>query len=560
MSQQGAVVYVRVSDESQAETDTDGGYSLPVQRQDCRKAALDLGATFVEVYEEPGRSGTARNRPALNEALQRARGQDIGWFVVHKASRLARNARDALNIEYELAQAGVQLVAATEAWDESPMGKLMKLLQFGFDQAYSERLQEDVRNKMQEKARRGGTPHVAPQGYLNVRKNIDGIANVARVEIDPERASHITWAFRAFATGEYTVKSLTDELTDRGFTARPTRKYPERPISRSTVAKMLRNPYYIGIVTWGGQQYPGDHEHLTDATTFNKVQDVLNSNNTGGDKSWRYKRYLKGTLRCGYCHRQLGFLHGRGNGGAYEYFYCLGRQQGNGCPQRYIPLFEAEAAVERYYPTIQHEIKRRLPRLKEAARSLLDNYADHASAAAQKQHARISRLQREQKKLLQLAYDDALPDTVVSDELRRITGELAEAEQALTATKVDLGDVDRRFDQLCRLLEAADQAYLNAPDEIRRTHNRFWFRWLDIKDDEITDHELTELASYALDDALPAELDVQGQVFARQAETDQWDGLIDHLNNEEPADPLVAGSNVSCLVAGAGFEPATFGL
>ena len=182
MSHQGAVIYIRVSDEKQAQTDTGGGYSLPHQRDACQEKAQEVGAAFTEIFEEPGNTATVRNRPAFKQALERAKQGDISWFIVHKASRLARNARDALNIEFELAESGVKLVAVTEAWDDTPMGKLMKLMQFGFDQVYSERLSEDVRSKMAEKVKRGGTPHIAPQGYLNVRKNIDGIANVARVE------------------------------------------------------------------------------------------------------------------------------------------------------------------------------------------------------------------------------------------------------------------------------------------------------------------------------------------------------------------------------------------
>ena len=51
------------------------------------------------------------------------------------------------------------------------------------------------------------------------------------------------------------------ELTDRGFTLRATRRYPERPVTRSTLATILRNPYYLGIVTWNGEQYTGEQSH-----------------------------------------------------------------------------------------------------------------------------------------------------------------------------------------------------------------------------------------------------------------------------------------------------------
>ena len=61
-------------------------------------------------------------------------------------------------------------------------------------------------------------------------------------------------------------------------------------------------------------------------------------------------------------------MHGRGEGGEYEYFYCLGRQEKNGCPQRYIPVATAEALVERYYASSPRaRIDELLPELQDAA-------------------------------------------------------------------------------------------------------------------------------------------------------------------------------------------------
>jgi len=52
-------------------------------------------------------------------------------------------------------------------------------------------------------------------------------------------------AFNLFATGEYTETTLREELVAPGFTMPKTLKQPERPISRATVAKLLRDRYYL---------------------------------------------------------------------------------------------------------------------------------------------------------------------------------------------------------------------------------------------------------------------------------------------------------------------------
>jgi site-specific DNA recombinase len=90
---------------------------------------------------------------------------------------------------------------------------------------------EDIKVKMANKARNGGTVGRAKVGYLNVRKRIEG-REVRTIETDPERAPFIVMAFEAFATGKYTLDSLRALLTEAGFRMPATAKYPARPISR----------------------------------------------------------------------------------------------------------------------------------------------------------------------------------------------------------------------------------------------------------------------------------------------------------------------------------------
>jgi len=302
---------------------------------------------------------------------------------------------------------------------------------------------------MAEKARREGTPGHCPLCYKNVRQEVDGVPNVARIEIDPVRGELVRWAFGAFASGEYTLSSLRVELEERGLTARKTRDYPERAVSRSALHKMLRNPYYVGIVTWGGNTYPGNHEPLVDHATFDKVQAVLEGNNTGGDKSWRYRQYLKGTLRCGLCKELLSFTHGRGRGGEYEYLFCRGRQRMNGCTQRYIPLHLAEAAVARQYRVVQSQVNRRMPEIERAFEQLLTEHEGRSAKEAKRQRARIQRLERRQDKLIELSLDDALPVEKARSELKTLTGEIGDARARLESTQVEIGDLKARFEQLC---------------------------------------------------------------------------------------------------------------
>ncbi len=562
----GAVVYVRVSTTGQAESDTDDGYSLGVQKRVAKVRAHELGASFTETFVEPGHTATTMRRPQLQAALERAKQPDIRWFVVHKVNRFARNTLDGLAIVRELEAHGVELVSVSESWDSTPGGHFIKNMYFNLAEMYSRELSEEVTTKMAEKARRGGTPGHCPLGYINVRQEIDGVPNVARVEIDPGRAEHVRWAFKAFASGEYTLNSLRRELEERGLTARKTRRYPERPVSRSALHKMLRNPYYVGIVTWGGQTYPGNHEPLIDHYTFDKVQAVLEGNNTGGDKSWRYKQYLKGTLRCGMCHELLSFTHGRGKGGEYEYLFCRGRQRKNGCTQRYIPVHLAEEAVARHYRHVQAEVTRRMPEIERAFEELLEQHESRSAQEAKRQRARIQRLERRQDKLIELTYDDALPVEKARSELKSLTGEIDMARARLESTQVEIGDLRTRFGQLCQLMKTIEKTYSAASDENRRALNRFWFEWVAITENEIVDHELTDLPEFILDHVNTA-TNSSGKwqhrhnagAFGtnRLFSTASPGAGIRPLKKKEPRSDCDLGSNVDVLVGQPAFEPTT---
>ena len=64
---------------------------------------------------------------------------------------------------------------------------------------------------------------------------------------------------------------------------------------------------------------------------FLQVQDVLTGRRHAGDKHQRHHSYLKGTVYCEQGDSRFIMTLANGHGGAYLYFFCSGRQRGNGC-------------------------------------------------------------------------------------------------------------------------------------------------------------------------------------------------------------------------------------
>lgn len=69
---------------------------------------------------------------------------------------------------------------------------------------------------------------------------------------------------------------------------------PAGPISKSKVAAMLKDPYYLGLVKYKGQTYDGRHPALISQELFDRVQDLLEARGYAGERRRRNHHYLKG--------------------------------------------------------------------------------------------------------------------------------------------------------------------------------------------------------------------------------------------------------------------------
>ena len=300
-----AVIYLRVSTKEQAQMGGEAeGYSIPAQREACLRKAASLKAEVVEEFVDRGESAKSADRPELQRLLAYVSDQPVSFVIVHKVDRLARNRFDDVTINLMLQKAGVKLVSVTENIDETPSGLLLHGIMSSIAEFYSRNLASEVTKGMVQKAKAGGTPSAAPIGYLNVR-SFDSGREVRTVVIDPERAPLMKWVFEQYATGEWTIRDLLDKVTKRGLVSKATPKRPSQPLQLSHFHKLLRHPYYVGIVSYKGVLYQGKHEPLVSKEIWQEVQDHLSASNHVGEKRRIHNHYLKGSVFCGQCGSRL---------------------------------------------------------------------------------------------------------------------------------------------------------------------------------------------------------------------------------------------------------------
>lgn len=144
------------------------------------------------------------------------------------------------------------------------------------------------------------------------------------------------------------MADLVDALREKGLTTRRTPGRAERDVSYNSLLSMLRNPYYMGVVTYQGVTYQGQHPALVSPETWLRVQDILGAHAHAGEKDRVHQHYLRGTIFCGGCGRRLIFSRHVGRGGTYDYFLCPKRRTSTTrCPRRAIRSKQLRTASPR---------------------------------------------------------------------------------------------------------------------------------------------------------------------------------------------------------------------
>ena len=558
-----AVSYLRVSTTGQARRGggDDEGFSIPAQRDANRRKAASMGAIVVKEFVDRGASARSANRPELQRMLEYLEEHDVDYVIVHKLDRLARNRADDVEITQALERSNVRLVSTTESIDQTTSGMLLHGIMSSIAEFYSRNLAAEVVKGMTQKARSGGTVGRAPLGYRNHR-DVDAEGREVRtVILDPERAPLVTKAFELYATGDWTISKLADELNDRGLTTAPTPKVASKPITEGLLHKVLINPYYKGMVNFQGTTYDGRHEPLVDNATWERVQNVL-ATHVNGERTKKHPHYLKSTVFCGSCGERLMVQISTSKSGMkYPYFYCAGRHsRRTKCTMKAVLIYEVERKIEDHYERIQLD-----DTFREQVRQVLIEAFRDARADVEQEQAGLKRerekLERQREKLLEAHYANAIPLDLMSREQERISSTLAKIASKFEGIDSRFDTVEKNLDRALELATDCATAYREAPESVRRMFNQVFFeRVLVFPDDDApegvrVDSELREPFTVLLgaDLRLATATATMGRKTKKTA-NQMVDGLA---SSEFPQVLHVKGLSKELLVEVMGFEPMT---
>ena len=274
----------------------------------------------LEIVEEFSEAKTAKEpgRPIFNFMLKQIEGGLAAGILAWHPDRLARNSIDGGKIIYLIDIGKItDLRFPTYRFDATAQGKFMLSIAFGQSKYYVDNLSENVKRGLREKLRRGEWPGTAPLGYYN-----DLVTHT--VKPDPEKARFVYKAFELYATGNYSLEELLREVHRWGLTAKA-----GKPIFKSCLAKMLRNPFYYGVMIYKGERFEASHPPLISKKLFDRVQEVL-AQKAKVVKHGQVKFNFTGLIKCGECGASITAELKKG----HVYYRCTKKIKE--CSQRYL--------------------------------------------------------------------------------------------------------------------------------------------------------------------------------------------------------------------------------
>lgn len=304
-----AVIYARYSCDSQTEQSIEG------QLRVCQKYAQDNDYLILDTYIDRAMTGTNDARPEFRRMIKDSEKKQFEAVLVYKLDRFSRNKYESTIHKKTLKDNGVKLISAMENIPDTPEGIILESLLEGMNQYYSAELSQKVHRGLQESYLKGNyTGGTQIYGYDVVdKKNV----------INPDEAEIVREIFTKYAQG-FTAVTIAADLKNRGI-----RTKKGKYIDISRIYKMICNTKYTGKIQHGDTVYTNIYPAIIDDDTWQRVQDVRNSNkHTPGRKKDILDFLLSGKLICGNCKSSILGTSGTSHTGErYHYYSCLSKQR-----------------------------------------------------------------------------------------------------------------------------------------------------------------------------------------------------------------------------------------
>ena len=242
--------YIRVSTVKQGT-----GVSLQEQKEAIVRYAEKNDLNIIQWFEEL-ETAAKQGRPLFTKMLKLLRSGKAAGAIIHKIDRSARNLKDWAALG-DLIDEGIEVHFAHESLDmDTRGGRLAADIQAVIASDYIRNLREEAIKGLYGRLKQGIYPFGAPIGYDN-----KGGGQVKA--INPVKGPLVRKAFQLYASGKYTLETLTTEMNELGL-----RNSKRNTLTPQALSLILNNPFYTGVIKIKGKAFQGKHDPLISSDLF----------------------------------------------------------------------------------------------------------------------------------------------------------------------------------------------------------------------------------------------------------------------------------------------------
>ena len=250
-------IYVRVSTGPQAKE----GYSIPEQKERLTAYCKARDWQIVRVYVDAGYTGSNIERPGMESLIKDVEEGNIDTVLVYKLDRLSRSQKDTLYLIEDLfLPNGVNFVSMQESFDTStPFGRAVLSILSVFSQLERELIAERTFMGRKGRAKEGKWHGCAshPIGY---------VYKEGELVINEKEAEQVRMVYEYYSRG-MTITEICNRMegykTKHGDWHHP-----------GTVANVLDNPLYAGIIHFDDVLTPDSHTAVVPRELFDTVSSM----------------------------------------------------------------------------------------------------------------------------------------------------------------------------------------------------------------------------------------------------------------------------------------------
>jgi site-specific DNA recombinase len=541
--------------------------SIEDQLRICREYAHAHGFVFLEehVYVDEALSGVGADRPGLGRLLDAALSSTRPFDVIllDDSSRLARNTKDALGIFERLNFAGIRLIAVSQGIDsENEQAHVLVTVHGMVDSLYVKELAKKTHRGLEGLMLRGQHTGGRCFGYDSVPA--PGTTGKQLV-INESEAAVVRRIFEMSADGQ-SLKTIAKTLNSESVPPpRPRAGKRYATWCPTCIREMLRRELYAGKVIWNSSRFvkvPGTNKRVRRARPESEWRIVPHPElQIISDESWQRVKerqdklqatygvrkgggiliprsatspyLLSGILKCGLCGGNLIIITGYDSSGHHPRYGCSQHFNRGACPNS---LTVRRDWVEgRMLDELKNYVLQR-----DAVEYVLDQFGSHVRDAFVDLSNQMAQMRERKQKL--------------EGELRRLAATAAETGPSAFLVEA----INEREKQLRDLSDQLLAGGANSVDAHLSDIRNFILG------------KMGDLRALMAGDPAPARKELLKHVSEIRMMPQQVEDGKGHyvakgewklLGNEQDAlKALEPVHREIRVVAGAGFEPATFGL